>query len=102
MEVTIDLDLITRELDQLKDDKACYQFELKNIEKEIEKREMQLCALLGQMDVKQMDYGVYSFGLKEYKRTALDQKLLKEKYPDQYNDCYVEKVSERFEFKING
>lgn len=99
--VEIDLDLITKEMDTLKDDKARLTFELKQIEKEIEKREMQLCALLGQMDVKTMDYGVYSFGLKEYKRTALDQKLLKEKYPEQYNDCYVEKVSERFEFKIN-
>ena len=99
--ITIDLDTITRELDSLKDDKARLKFELNNREKEIEKREMQLSALLGQMDVKQMDYGVYSFGMKEVTRTALDQKLLKEKYSEQYNACYVQKISEKFEFKIN-
>lgn len=99
--IKIDLDTITRELDSLKDDKARLKFELNNIEKEIEKREMQLSALLRQMDVKQMDYGVYSFGIKEVTRTALDQKLLKEKYPEQYNACYVQKISEKFEFKIN-
>lgn len=101
-EVSINLDLITKELDELKNDKARLNFELAQVNKEIEKRELQLMALLGQMDVKQMEYGIYSFGLKEYKRTALDQKLLKEKYPDQYQDCYVEKVNEKFEFKIIG
>lgn len=101
MDVTINLDAITSEMDSLKDEKARLSFELKNIEKEIEKRELQLVALLGQMEVKSMDYGVYSFGLKETTRKALDQKLLKERYPDQYEACYVEKVSEKFEFKIN-
>lgn len=99
--ITLDLELITKEMDTLKDDRARLKFELTNIEKEIEKRELQLTALLGQMKVKTMDYGVYSFGFKEVTRTALDQKLLKERYPEQYNDCYVQKVSEKFEFKIN-
>lgn len=101
MKVNIDLDLITKEMDSLKDQRAKLKFELNNVEKEIEKREMQLCALLGQMDVKEMIYGVYSFGLKEIKRNMLDQKLLKEKYPKQYEDCYLEKVTEKFDFKIN-
>lgn len=100
MEIKINLEEITKEFDALKNDKARLKFELNNIEKEIEKRELQLIALLGQMNVKSMDYGIYSFGLKETKRSALDQKLLKEKYPQQYQDCYLEKVSEKFEFKI--
>lgn len=100
--VTIDLDTITKELDALKDERARFKFELSKIEKDIEVREMQLSALLGQMNVSSMDYGVYSFGIKEVSRTALDQKLLKEKYPEQYEACYVTKVSEKFEFKINN
>lgn len=99
--VTIDLDTITKELDQLKDERARFKFELSKIEKDIEVREMQLSALLGQMNVSSMDYGVYSFGIKEVSRTALDQKLLKEKFPEQYDACYITKTSEKFEFKIN-
>lgn len=99
--ITIDLETITAELDGLKDDKARLEFELKQVKKQIEQRELQLIALLGQMNVKSMDYGVYSFALVEKKRTALDQKLLKEKYPDQYAECYITKTSENFEFKIN-
>ena len=68
--IVIDLDLITKELDTLKSDKAKLKFELSNIEKEIEKRELQLVALLSQTGVKSMDYGIYSFGLVEKKRTA--------------------------------
>lgn len=60
--ITIDLDLITSEMDTLKDEKARLSFELKNVEKEIEKRELQLVTALQQADVKTMDYGVYSFG----------------------------------------
>lgn len=99
--ITIDLDKITNEMDALKDDKARLKFELSNIEKEIEKREMQLSVLLSQSKVEWMDYGVYSFGFKTVTRQALDQKLLKEKYPEQYNVCYIPKVSKKFEFKIN-
>ena len=75
--VEIDLDTITKELDNLKDERARFKFELSKIEKDIEVREMQLSALLGQMNVSSIDYGVYSFGIKEVSRTALDQKLLK-------------------------
>ena len=57
--ITIDLDKITEEMYTLKDDRARLKFELNNIEKEIEKRELQLVALLSQADVKSMDYGVY-------------------------------------------
>lgn len=99
--VTIDLDLLTKEMDALKDDKARLKFELNNIEKEIEKRELQLVALLSQADVKSMDYGVYSFGLVEKSRTAFDQALFKEENPALFEKYYLTKVNERFEFKIN-
>ena len=101
MKVSIDLDLITSEMDTLKDERARLKFELNNVEKEIEKRELQLIALLAQSDVKSMDYGVYSFGLKETTRTAFDQKLFKEEQPELFNKYYLPKVSEKFEFKIN-
>jgi predicted nucleic acid-binding Zn-ribbon protein len=101
MQVTIDLEKITSEMDALKDDKARLSFELKNVEKEIEKRELQLIALLSQADVKSMDYGVYSFGLVEKKRTAFDQSLFKEEQPEMFAKYYLPKVSEKFEFKVN-
>lgn len=100
--VEIDLDLITKEMDTLKDDRARLKFELNNIEKEIEKRELQLIALLDQMDVKSMDYGIYSFGLVEKKRTAFDQSLFKSEQPEMFNKYYVTKTREDFQFKING
>lgn len=99
--ITIDLDAITADMDLLKDEKARLTFELKNVEKEIEKRELQLVTALQQADVKTMDYGVYSFGWKTTKRKAFDQKLFKEKQPDLFNQYYIEKKSEKFEFKIN-
>ena len=102
MEVKINVEKITQELDDIKKDIARYKFELNNLEKEKEKRELQLIALLDQMDVRNMDYGVYSFGFKEYTRTAFDQKLFKEEQPELFNKYYIPKVSERFEFKING
>ncbi len=46
--ITIDLEKITADLDLCKQEKARLSFELKNVEKEIEKMEMQ--------------YGLYSFG----------------------------------------
>lgn len=98
--VTIDLDALTSEMDALKMEKARLSFELNNINKEIEKRELQLLALMSQMDVKEMQHGIYSWGLKEVSRKSLDQKLLKEKFPEQYQACYIEKMSERFEFTI--
>ena len=99
--ITIDLDAITADMDLLKDEKARLSFELKNVEKEIEKRELQLVTVLQRANVKTMDYGVYSFGWKTTKRKAFDQKLFKEKQPDLFNQYYIEKESEKFEFKIN-
>ena len=99
--VTIDLDVITEEMYTLKDERARLKFELNNVEKEIEKRELQLIALLSKADVKSMDYKIYSFGLVEKSRTAFDQALFKEENPELFEKYYLQKVTERFEFKIN-
>lgn len=101
MQVTINLDEITNEMDILKDEKARLALEVKKIDKEIEKRELQLSSFLTQSKLNEYTHGVYSFGIKEVHRTSLDQKMLKEKYPEQYSDCYITKMSEKFEFKIN-
>ncbi len=102
MKVSIDLEKITSELDQIKQDIARYKFELNNLEKEKTKRETQLIALLGQMDVKSMDYSGYTFGFKEYKRTAFDQQKFKSENPEMFEKYYIPKVTERFEFKLRG
>lgn len=99
--VSIDLDQLTAEMDTLKAEKARLTFELNNISKEIEKRELQFVALLGKLKVKEMQHGIYTIELKEYTRNMLDQRLLKEKFPEQYQACYLPKVSEKIDFRIN-
>ncbi len=100
--IEIDLDAITKEMDELKDSKARYEFELKKIKEEIEKRELQLTALLSQQGINEMQYGIYSFGLVTKQRTALDQKYLKENFADIAAQCTFTKETENFVFKING
>lgn len=99
--MNVDIKQITADMDILKQDKARLQFELKNIEKEIEKRELQLVTVLQSMDVDSMDYDIYSFGWKITKRKAFDQKLFKEEQPNIFQKYYLEKENKKFEFKIN-
>jgi hypothetical protein len=99
--IEIDLDEITKQMDELKDTKARLEFELKMTKEEIEKNELKLIALLNQTGVDEMQFGVYSFGLKITKRKAFDQKLFGSDYPDLLDKYKVEKESEKFEFKIN-
>jgi len=54
-------------MDMLKDQVARYKFDMKEAEKEIEKRELQLIALLSQMDVNEMQHGIYNFSPTEYR-----------------------------------
>ena len=97
--VDVDLELITNEMDKLKQDKARYQFELKQVEKQIERLELTLIAVLNQAQVKDMEFNGYTFGFKETTRVSLDQKKLKELYPKQFEDCYLPKTKEDFYFK---
>lgn len=99
--IEIDLDAITANLDELKDTRARLKFELDNTEKEIEKEQLKLIALLEQLDVNEMQHGIYSFGWKVNKRKAFDQKLFSKDYPDLLEQYKVEKESKTFEFKIN-
>lgn len=99
--ITIDLEQITADLDLFKQEKARLFFELRNIEKEIEKREMQLAVVLQQADVDEMQYGLYSFGWKISKRKSFDQRLFKEQQPELFEKYYLEKENKKLDFKIN-
>lgn len=99
--VTIDLDAITNELDDLKDAEAQLKFQLKNIQDRIDAKELQLQALLDQLGINEMQHGIYKWYYKESSRTALDQKLIKERYPEQCAECTLTKVSKGFKFEIN-
>lgn len=101
MKTEIDLDLITKEMDQLKDDEARLKFELKNLEKEIEKRQIVLENLLHQSGVDSMDYGVYSFGWKITTSKKFNQKKFGEDHPDMLEQYKTESSNSKFEFKIN-
>lgn len=99
--ITIDLEKLTADLDLCKQEKARLSFELKNVEKEIEKMEMQLAVVLQQADVDEMQYGLYSFGWKISKRKAFDQRLFKEQQPELFEKYYLEKENKKIDFKIN-
>ena len=99
--IEIDLDAITARRDELMDLKARYAFEQKQVEKEMEKLDLQLIALLDQTGTDSMDYGSYTFGWKISQRTSLDQKYLKEHYADIAAKCTFTKESKNFDFKIN-
>lgn len=99
--IEIDLDAITKRRDELMDLKARYNFELKQVEKEMETLDLQLIALLEQTGTDEMQYGTYKFGWVVKSRTALDQKYLKEHYADIAQKCTFTKESKNFDFKIN-
>lgn len=99
--ITIDLDAVTKRMDELKDTRARLKFELNNIEKEIEKEELKLIAVLDNTGTDSMDFGVYSFGWKISTRTAFDQKLFGTEHPDLLEKYKVTKENKTFDFKIN-
>lgn len=100
--IEIDLDAITKRRDELMDLKARYNFELKQVEKEMETLDLQLIALLEQTGTDEMQYGNYSFGWKTTTRTALDQKYLKEHFADIAQKCTFTKENRTFNFKLGG
>lgn len=99
--VEIDLKELTKQMDDLKDLEARLKFDLKNTEKEIEKIELQLQALLNQADVESMDFGIYSFGWVTKTRKAFSQKAFGQVYPDLLEKFKIETENKSFEFKIN-
>lgn len=101
MKIELDLDAITARLDELKDAKARYKFELNNVEKEIEKEELKLIALLDKTGVDEMQHGIYSWGWKISTRKAFDQKLFGSEHPDLLEQYKIEKENKTFDFRIN-
>lgn len=97
----INLKELTERMDFLKDQKARLDFETKQVDKEIEKIELELATVLEKADVQSMDFGVYTFGWVEKKRKAFSQKAFGQVYPDLLEKFKLETVSRKLEFKIN-
>ena len=99
--VEINLEEITKQMDDLKDLEARLKFDLKNTQKEIEKTELKLQALLENMEVESMDFGIYTVGWETKTRKAFSQKAFGQVYPDLLEKFKIETESKTFEFKIN-
>ena len=97
----INLDEITKEMDQLKDFRAQLKFDLQNVETKIEALEQILQTILEESDVSDMYYKNYYFGWKETSRKSFDQKLFSEAHPKLFEKFKTEKTIKRFDFKIN-
>ena len=99
--MNIDLERLTSEMDDLKDQEARLKFELKNVQQQISKIEIQLQVLLDQSDVLTMDFGVYSFGWKVSTCRRFDQSKFGAEHPQLLEKYKTETTTKRFEFKIN-
>lgn len=97
----VDLKELTLRMDELKDLEARLKFDLKNTQKEIEKIELKLQALLEKMEVESMDFGIYTFGWETKTRNAFSQKAFGQVYPDLLEKFKIETESKTFEFYIN-
>lgn len=93
---------LLQSMDELKDAEAQLKLQLKNVEKEQSKIEVQLTKILSETDQNYIESGIYSFGWKTTSRTAFDQKLFSSENPDLFEKYKLTKESEKFEFKING
>lgn len=98
----INLDELTAQMDDLKDSKARYEYEIKEVEKKMAVIELALQTELTRTKKDEMRHGIYYWGYKTTTRNALDQKMLKEKYPEQHAACVHPSSSTKFVFKING
>ena len=98
---SVDLKELTLRMDELKDAKARLDFELKQVDKEIEKIELQLANVLENAGVESIDFGVYSFGWVEKTRKAFSQKAFAQVYPDLLEKFKLETTTRKIEFKIN-
>ena len=97
----VDLKELTCKMDELKDAKARLEFDLKQVEKEIEKVELELVNILDKTGVERMDYGTYTFGWEIKKRKAFSQKAFAQVYPDLLEKFKLEIESKQFVFKVN-
>lgn len=98
----INLDEITKEMDQLKDFRAQLKFDLQNVETKIEVPEQILQTILEESNVSEMYFDKYRFGWIESSRRSFDQKLFSEAHPKLFDKFKTEKIIRKFDFKING
>ena len=98
---SIDLKELTERMDVLKEQKARLDFESKQVDKEIEKIELELKNVINKAGVESMDFGIYSFGWVTKTRKAFSQKAFGQVYPDLLEKFKVETVTRKLEFKIN-
>ena len=99
--MNIDLDQLTSEMDDLKDQEARLKFELKNVQEQISKVEIKLQAILDRSGASTMDFGVYSFGWKVFACKRFDQSKFGKEHPQLLEKYKTETTTKRFEFKIN-
>lgn len=100
--VEINLDLILEGIDEFKKQIAEGDFIQKQRKQEKDKLELQLQAFLNQNDVENAEHGLFAFGWKETKRKAFDQKLFGSTHPELLEEFKIEKISKKFEVKINS
>lgn len=93
------LNIIVQQIDDKRKEKCEWDAKSKACERVIEELEEYLKEYLKEADTDSIVCGNCVFGYKDTKHKALDQKLLKEKYPQQFEDCYVEKTGKSFYFK---
>lgn len=96
-----DLKQLTEAMACLKDQKARLEFELKQVENELERVSIILQNYLAKLDVEEMIFGPYNFGWKTTTSRRFNQKLFGETHPDLLEQFKTESVSKKFDFKIN-
>ena len=97
----INLTELTAQMDELKKQKAALEFDLKNVNAEIEKIELVLQNLLKKHEVDTMDYGVYTFGWEVSTARRFSQKAFGQVYPDLLEKFKLPSETRKFVFKIN-
>lgn len=96
----IDLEVLTNQLDELKDQEAKLKFDLNQTQKKIEQIELQLQAVLTANEVDSMQYGTYYFGWKTSQRNSFNQKLFSAEHPDLYELFKTKSEIKKFVFKV--
>ena len=99
-DIKTQLEFLGQEMMTTKETIARLKFELKNHEKTKKKKKKEMLQLLLKAKQKEYTNHCFKFGLVEKSRTAFDQKLFQDKYPDLYDEFKTTKTSETFEFKL--
>lgn len=87
-------------MDVLKQEKARLEFELKNIDSQIDRQRLFLENVLSNLGIDNMQFKGFTFGWKTIKSNRFNQKLFAEDYPQLLEQYKKEVVNSRFEFKV--